>query len=57
MSSPECQPLTYTLIISITLYLQLMQQSPQKLNADWHELDAGHYPMLSHPQELAALLV
>ena len=26
------------------------------LNADYHEMDAGHYPMLSHPEELAALL-
>ena len=26
------------------------------LNAEWHELDAGHYPMLSHPEELAGLL-
>ena len=26
------------------------------LSADYHEMDAGHYPMLSHPEELAALL-
>lgn len=33
------------------------RRTAHTLNADWHELDAGHYPMLSHPQELAALLV
>ena len=27
-----------------------------KLNAGWHELDTGHYPMLSMPDELTALL-
>lgn len=27
------------------------------LKASWHELDAGHYPMLSHPEELTALLL
>jgi pimeloyl-ACP methyl ester carboxylesterase len=27
------------------------------LKASWHELDAGHYPMLSHPDELTALLL
>ena len=32
------------------------RRTAQKLNAEWHELDAGHYPMLSHPAELAALL-
>lgn len=32
------------------------RQTAQALNAEWHELDAGHYPMLSHPSELAALL-
>lgn len=32
------------------------RRTAQKLNAQWHELDAGHYPMLSHPDELAALL-
>ena len=31
-------------------------RTAQALNAEWHELDAGHYPMLSHPAELAALL-
>ena len=32
------------------------RRTAEKLNADWHELDAGHYPMLSHPEELAELL-
>ena len=31
-------------------------RTAQTLNADWYELDAGHYPMLSHPEELSALL-
>ena len=29
---------------------------PNKLKAQWHELDTGHYPMLSMPDELTALL-
>ena len=32
------------------------QRTAQKLNAKWHELEAGHYPMLSHPKELSTLL-
>lgn len=32
------------------------RRTAEKLNADWHELEAGHYPMLSHPEELAKLL-
>jgi pimeloyl-ACP methyl ester carboxylesterase len=32
------------------------RRTADKLKADWHALDAGHYPMLSHPKELAALL-
>ncbi len=27
------------------------------LNASYHELDAGHYPMLTHPSELTEILV
>ncbi|ETX04764.1 alpha/beta fold hydrolase [Candidatus Entotheonella palauensis] len=27
------------------------------LKASWHELNAGHYPMLSHPEELTAILL
>jgi pimeloyl-ACP methyl ester carboxylesterase len=29
----------------------------QKLNASWHEMDAGHYPMLSDPAELMDLVL
>jgi pimeloyl-ACP methyl ester carboxylesterase len=32
------------------------RRTTDKLNADWHELDTGHYPMLSMPDELTALL-
>ena len=32
------------------------RRTAETLDADWHEMDAGHYPMLSHPTELAALL-
>lgn len=28
-----------------------------KLNARWHEIDTGHYPMLTTPDELARLIV
>jgi pimeloyl-ACP methyl ester carboxylesterase len=31
-------------------------RTAQKLEAEWHELEAGHYPMLSHPKELSQLL-
>ena len=31
-------------------------RTAQKLEAQWHELEAGHYPMLSHPKELSQLL-
>ena len=33
------------------------RRTAEKLGADWHEMDAGHYPMLSHPEELARLLL
>ncbi len=33
------------------------RNTAETLNAAWYELDAGHYPMLSHPEELAELLV
>lgn len=33
------------------------RRTADKLNASWHEMEAGHYPMLSHPEELASLLV
>jgi pimeloyl-ACP methyl ester carboxylesterase len=32
------------------------KRTADKLNARWHELDTGHYPMLSMPDELTALL-
>jgi len=32
------------------------RRTAEKLNAQWHELDTGHYPMLSMPGELTALL-
>ena len=32
------------------------RRTAEKLNAQWHELDTGHYPMLSMPEELTALL-
>jgi len=32
------------------------RRTADKLNAQWHELDTGHYPMLSMPGELTALL-
>jgi hypothetical protein len=32
------------------------RRTAEKLNAQWHELDTGHYPMLSMPDELTALL-
>ena len=32
------------------------RRTAERLGADWHELDAGHYPMLSHPDELTRLL-
>ena len=32
------------------------RRTADKLNAKWHELDTGHYPMLSMPDQLTALL-
>jgi pimeloyl-ACP methyl ester carboxylesterase len=32
------------------------RRAAEALNAKWHELDTGHYPMLSMPEELTALL-
>ena len=33
------------------------RRTAEKLNATFLELDAGHYPMLSHPEELAKMLM
>jgi pimeloyl-ACP methyl ester carboxylesterase len=33
------------------------RRTAEKLNATWHELQAGHYPMLSHPEELTQILL
>lgn len=33
------------------------RRTAERLRASWHELDAGHYPMLSHPEELTRLLL
>ncbi|HET6194983.1 MAG TPA: alpha/beta hydrolase, partial [Acetobacteraceae bacterium] len=33
------------------------RRTAQRLNGRWHELDTGHYPMLSKPAELAQLIV
>lgn len=32
------------------------ERTAETLDAEWVELDSGHYPMLSHPDELAAEL-
>jgi pimeloyl-ACP methyl ester carboxylesterase len=32
------------------------RRAAERLNAKWFELDTGHYPMLSAPDELTALL-
>jgi len=37
--------------------LDHQRRTADKLNATWHELDAGHYPMLSHPDELSEILL
>jgi pimeloyl-ACP methyl ester carboxylesterase len=33
------------------------RRTADALNAAWREMDAGHYPMLSHPDELTELLL
>jgi pimeloyl-ACP methyl ester carboxylesterase len=33
------------------------RRTAERLKAAWHELDTGHYPMLSEPDALTALLV
>lgn len=32
------------------------RRTAERLGADWREIAAGHYPMLTHPDELARLL-
>jgi pimeloyl-ACP methyl ester carboxylesterase len=32
------------------------RRTAERLAARWHELDTGHYPMLSTPEELTALI-
>jgi pimeloyl-ACP methyl ester carboxylesterase len=32
------------------------RRAQQALGASWHELDTGHYPMLSEPKALAAII-
>jgi pimeloyl-ACP methyl ester carboxylesterase len=33
------------------------RRTAERLNATWHELDTGHYPMLSEPEALTRLLL
>jgi len=33
------------------------RRTAERLKATWHELDTGHYPMLSAPDELTRLLL
>ncbi len=33
------------------------RRTAEKLGADWIEMEAGHYPMLNHPEEMARLLL
>lgn len=33
------------------------RRTAERLKATWHELDTGHYPMLSQPEELTRLLL
>jgi len=33
------------------------RRTAEQLKAKWFELDTGHYPMLSMPDELTALLI
>jgi pimeloyl-ACP methyl ester carboxylesterase len=33
------------------------RRTAERLAAAWHEMDSGHYPMLSHPEELTRLLL
>ena len=33
------------------------RRTAERLKASWHEMDTGHYPMLSQPEELTRLLL
>jgi pimeloyl-ACP methyl ester carboxylesterase len=33
------------------------RRTAERLRASWHELESGHYPMLSHVEELTKLLL
>jgi pimeloyl-ACP methyl ester carboxylesterase len=33
------------------------KRAAETLQAHWYELDTGHYPMLTEPKSLAALLI
>ena len=33
------------------------RRAAERLNASWHELDTGHYPMLTEPEALARLMM
>jgi pimeloyl-ACP methyl ester carboxylesterase len=33
------------------------RRTAERLKATWHELDTGHYPMLSEPEALTHLLL
>jgi pimeloyl-ACP methyl ester carboxylesterase len=33
------------------------RRAADTLKASWHELDTGHYPMLTKPEELARLIM
>jgi pimeloyl-ACP methyl ester carboxylesterase len=33
------------------------RRTAERLGAAWHEMDTGHYPMLSQPEELTRLLL
>ena len=34
-----------------------LERCAEKLGARWHEIDTGHYPMLTTPRELAGLIM
>jgi pimeloyl-ACP methyl ester carboxylesterase len=33
------------------------RRAQETLKASWHELDTGHYPMLTEPEKLARLMM